>query len=200
MMKLSHKLSIHFWNNRSNIENSPLREFFLITEGMIFAKRLLRNPDFFSHHCEWSEAIQIKIKRFDFYLDRHGFASRWLRFRSLLGELASAARLRGFKNQPPLSFEQYYKSNDYQFISSIWLSLDFIKQDRIQGVFILLFSTQWPKKHIMKSLMKRKQLRFLLKMRRNLIFDLYQLHWSCLELLDFHSGDMQTTISFLSDV
>ena len=85
-------------------------------------------------------------------------------------------------------------------VRKIWLSLDFIKQDRIQGVFILLFSTQWLKKHIMKSLMKRKQLRFLSKMRRNLIFDLYQLHWSCLELLDFHSGDMQITISFLSDV
>ena len=85
-------------------------------------------------------------------------------------------------------------------VRKIWLSLDFIKQDGIQGVFILLFSTQWLKKHIMKSLMKRKQLRFLLKMRRNLIFDRYQLHWSCLELLDLHSGDMQTTISFLSDV
>ena len=35
MMKLSHKLSIHFWNSRSNIENSPLREFFLITEGTL---------------------------------------------------------------------------------------------------------------------------------------------------------------------
>ena len=121
-------------------------------------------------------------------------------FCSLLGELASGARLRGCSILPPLPFELYYKSNDYKFRSSIWLSLDFIKQDRIQGVFILLFSTQWLKKHIMKSLMKRKQLRFLLKMRRNLTFDRYQLHWSCLELLDFHSGDMQTTISFLSDV
>ena len=62
MMKLSHKLSIHFWNSRSNIENSPLREFFLITEGTISAKRFLRNPGFFSRHCERSEAIQIKIK------------------------------------------------------------------------------------------------------------------------------------------
>ena len=121
-------------------------------------------------------------------------------FCSLLGELASGARLRGCRILPPLPFELYYKSNDYKFRSSIWLSLDFIKQDGIQGVFILLFSTQWLKKHMMKSLMKRKQLRFLLKMRRNLIFDRYQLHWSCLELLDLHSGDMQTTISFLSDV
>lgn len=114
--------------------------------------------------------------------------------------LANGARLRGFSILPPLPFGWYYKSNDYKFRSYISLSLDFIKQHRIQGIFILLFSTQWLKKRIMKSLMKRKELRFLLKMRRNLIFDRYQLHWSCLELLDFHSGDMQTTISFLSDV
>ena len=136
------------------------------------------------------------------YLDRlvRFTHSRWLSFRSLVGELTNGVKLRGCSTQPPLPFELYYESSDYKFISAIWLSLDFIKQDRILGVFILLFSTQWLKKRIMKSLMKRKELRFLLKMRRNLIFDRYQLHWSCLELLDFHSGDMQTTISFLSDV
>ena len=166
---------------------SPLKSVIASDSEAMSAKRLLRNLGRYAF-LSW------------LLLDRHGFASRWLRFRSLLGELASAARLRGFKNQPPLSFELYYESNDYKFRSSIWLSLDFIKQDRIQGVFILLFSTQWLKKHIMKSLMKRKRLKFLLKMRKSLIFDLYQLHWSCLELLDFHSGDMRTTISFLSDV
>ena len=166
---------------------SPLKSVIASGSEAMSAKRLLRNLGRYAF-LSW------------LLLDRHGFASRWLRFRSLLGELASGARLRGFSILPPLPFKQYYKSNDYKFRSSIWLSLDFIKQDRIQGIFILLFSTQWLKKHIMKSLMKRKQLRFLLKMRRNLIFDLYQLHWSCLELLDFHSGDMQITISFLSDV
>ena len=40
MMKLSHKLSIHFWNNRSNIENSLLREFFwLLWERYIACHR-----------------------------------------------------------------------------------------------------------------------------------------------------------------
>ena len=45
MMKLSHKLSIHFWNRSLNIENSPLREFFLITEGTL---RLFSVPSHFS--------------------------------------------------------------------------------------------------------------------------------------------------------
>ena len=35
MMKLSHKLSIPFWNSRLSLENSSFREFFLITLGTL---------------------------------------------------------------------------------------------------------------------------------------------------------------------
>ena len=61
MMKLSHKLSIHFWNNRSNIENSPLREFFWLLREQISAKRFLRNLDFFRRHCERSEIVLLNL-------------------------------------------------------------------------------------------------------------------------------------------
>ena len=72
---------------------------------------------------------------FDFYLDRHGFASRRLSFRSLLGELSSIARLRGFNIQPVIasnseaiqddihSFFDFYLDRHVRFTHSRWQAM-----------------------------------------------------------------------------
>ena len=71
---------------------------------------------------------------FDFYLDRHGFASRRLSFRSLLGELSSIARLRGFNIQPVIASNSEAIQDDiHSFFVYYWVAtfVSLTRDDRL---------------------------------------------------------------------
>ena len=104
-----------------------------------------------ARHCEPSlraiaKQSRLELNHFDFYLDRHGFASRRLSFCCLLAELSSGERLKGFlanpsvlRTSPPIRGELIYSSNtEARHISKPWYNNSYLQKNLLKIRFFTI--------------------------------------------------------------